>query len=71
MKTLEQYLGHSVGPELKRQAMDYLMKNSKWANNSKLENDQMVYSESFLNEFFSSTNPRYSAVQELITEYTT
>jgi hypothetical protein len=75
MKTLQEYLGiEKINPELNQQAILYLISNPKWGGHSNSRNIEsengkingiMEYSDGFLSEFFSNTNPNYSVIQKL------
>ena len=77
MKTLQEYLEKpKISPELNAKAILYLISDTKWQGHSKSrsinsENGKikgvMEYSDDFLNEFFSNTNPHYDIIQKLIT----
>ena len=74
MKTLQEYLGQEVNKKLNKLADDFLMRNSNfWESHTDVIDSEdetyriIKYSDSFLTEFFSNTNPDYNQIQQLIT----
>ena len=74
MKTLQEYLGQEVNKKLIKLADDFLMRNSNfWESHTSVIDSEdktykiVKYSNSFLTEFFSNTNPDHNQIQQLIT----
>ena len=75
MKTLQEYLGQEVNNELIKLAENFLLKNTDFwdpSHTSVIDSEDKTYriikySDNFLTEFFSNTNPDYNRIQQLIT----